>query len=547
MTEPGQQPERPLRILFSLLHAGYLRHYGEPIRILAERGHRVHVAVSRWEKDAGDDGLLRALAADWPSVTYSVAPSRLYLDGWRRTAWMVRALMDLSRYGDPRYADASALRARIRKKIMLRVATSHADPFSKRMVTRYIDRLGTSGDAEVTRRHIRFFARIEAAIPPSRRVGRLLREVEPDVVLASPVVEIASAQIEILKSAQALGIPTGVCIASWDNLTNKGLIRIQPDRVIVWNDIQRRELSEFHDIPSERAVITGAQKFDKWFALSITTSLDEFCAKVGLERAQPYLLYLCSSYFIAPDEVSFVRRWLKRIRESQSAELREIPVLIRPHPQNGSQWRAVDLREFGDVAIYPREGAQPDANEAMTDFYDALSHSATVVGVNTSALIEAAIVGKSVYTVIDSAFAQTQQGTLHFHYLLEENGGFVHRAKSLDEHTAQLETRLHTQDRSQETAQTRAFVERFCRPQGLERPAAALVADAVVELAHLDVEPVRATVGDLYRRLLIFPIPATISVVAAVITAYRRTRSIIAVKVLRRPALGYVPPIPTDD
>lgn len=547
MTGSAQQPERPLRILFSLLHAGYLRHYDEPIRILANRGHLVHIAVSRWEKDRGDDGLLRALAASCPTVTYSLTPARRYLDGWRRTAWMVRALMDLSRYGHPRFADPSALRARVRKKIMLRVGGRRFDPFNEWLMTRFIDRLGTSRDVETTQRHVRFFARLEAAIPVSRRVKRLLLDVRPDVVLASPVVEIASEQVEILKSARALGIPSGVCIASWDNLTNKGLIRVLPDRVIVWNEWQRQELAEFHDIPADRGIITGAQKFDKWFELSTTTSLEEFCDKVGLRHAQPYLIYLCSSYFIAPDEVSFVRRWLTRVRASDSPELREIPVLVRPHPQNASQWRKVDLHEFGDVAIHPREGAQPDANEAMTDFYDALSHSAMVVGVNSSALIEAAIVGKRVYTVVDPVFAQTQEGTLHFHYLLEENGGFVHRAADLDVHTAQLEEALRARGTQEEGSQTRDFVERFCRPKGLDRPAAPLVADAVEEVARVDVEPARATLGDLALRVLLLPIPTTISVVAALTTAYRLTRTIVAVKVLRRRPPAYSPSVLADE
>ena len=241
MTAPQlrEAPPRPLRILFSLLHSGYLRHYGEPIRILASRGHTVHIALSRPEKDPGDDLLVEALAAELPNVSYAIAPARRYTDGWRRLAWLVRGLMDLSRYGDPRYSDATALKARMRKKVTLRVETSRMDPFTKRATLALVDRLAATQDLDEARRHMRLFARIEEAIPPSRRITRYLKQFGPDVVLASPVVEIASAQIEILKSAEELGIPTGVCIASWDNLTNKGLIRLKPDRVVVWNDIQR--------------------------------------------------------------------------------------------------------------------------------------------------------------------------------------------------------------------------------------------------------------------------------------------------------------------
>ena len=112
-------------------------------------------------------------------------------------------------------------------------------------------------------------------------------------------------------------------------------------------------------------------------------------------------------------------------------------------------------------------------------FYDSLAHSAAVVGINTTAMIEAAVVGKSVLTVLAPEFGQ--ESTLHFHYLLEENGGFLHVASSLDEHAEQLGRVL--EDRVEDAEQRRRFVESFVRPHGLDRRATPIFADAVEELA----------------------------------------------------------------
>src|SRR5207249_10905344 len=192
----------------------------------------------------------------------------------------------------------------------------------------------------------------------------------PDVLLASPVVEIASSQVELLKSARKLGIPCGVCIASWDNLTNKGLIRILPERVLVWNEIQRREAVELHGIPADRVVLTGAQRFDKWFDQRPSTGRDAFVRGVGLDQARPYLLYLCSSAFIARDEARFVHRWLAGLRAEAAPELAGIGVLVRPHPQNADPWREVDLAAYGNAVVWPREGAQPDRGREWAAYYD---------------------------------------------------------------------------------------------------------------------------------------------------------------------------------
>src|SRR5207244_6143392 len=138
------------------------------------------------------------------------------------------------------------------------------------------------------------------AIPASRGVDRFLRAFRPDVVLVTPVIEFASSQVEYVKSARKAGIPCGVCIASWDNLTGKGLIRVIPDRVFVWNEIQVEEAVELHSVPPERVTTTGAGKFDEWFDRRPRGSYAEFASRVGLAPDRPMLLYVCSAQFIAP-------------------------------------------------------------------------------------------------------------------------------------------------------------------------------------------------------------------------------------------------------
>ncbi len=513
----------PLRILFSLLHPGYLRHYRQPIRLLAEQGHEVHVALGRLEKDPGDFALIEQLAAECPTVTYGLAPARARRDGWRRLAWLVRALTDLARYGEPRFGDAPALRRRIADKLHWRIDYSLLPAPLKRLLHVSVDRHATGADADLSRRTIARLQRLEDAIPASRRITRFVAAQRPDVVLASPVIEFASGQIEYLKSARKLGIRTGICVASWDNLTGKGLLRFAPDRVFVWNDIQRGELAEMHGIAPDSVVLTGAQRFDEWFERRPTAERDELVRKVGLDPAHPYILYLCSSPFIAPDEVGFVRRWAAALRDSGVPTLQKAGILVRPHPQNARQWTDVDLSGFGDAAVWPRAGAQPDAGEARADYFDSLAHSGCVVGINTSGLIEAAIVGKSVLTVLDPSFAGTQDGTLHFQYLRWENGGPLHVAADLDEHLTHLQRALaHGPD---DLRQIKAFVERFCRPQGLDRAAAPRLAAAIEELGRLGPLPrARPAAGTIARRSALYPLAATITTASNAVGALRWVR-----------------------
>ena len=262
-----------------------------------------------------------------------------------------------------------------------------------------------------------------------------IRAQAPDIVLVSPLVDLASPLLEYLKAARRLGIRTGICVASWDNLTSKGLLRFVPERVFVWNETQRREAVELHGIPADRIVATGAARFDGWFARRPSSSREQFIRKVGLDPDRPFLLYLCSSRFIAPDEVAAATRWLEALRGAPRTTASDPPESSSGRIRNGSRsGRTSTSHDSGTRPSGLRPGSAFDSAEAEADFYDSIAHCAAVVGVNTSAMIEAAIVGKSVYTWLAPEFAQ--EGTIHFHYLLHEHGGFLHVAESLDEHLA---------------------------------------------------------------------------------------------------------------
>jgi hypothetical protein len=390
------------------------------------------------------------------------------------------------------------------------------DPFARRLALRVARRLVGTTDAELSERVIRQTARLESAIPTSGRINRYIRKLAPDVVLVSPVVRLASNQVEFLKSARRLGIPAATCVASWDNLTSKGLLRFVPERVFVWNEIQRREATELHGMPAERVVATGAQLFDRWFERRPSSSRVDFMRKIGLDPARPYVLFLGSSPFVArrsDQEVRFVQDWIEALRTSGDQRLRQLGIAIRPHPV-GKQWDDVDLSRLESVVIWPRRSRRPVTPEENADFFDSLVHSAAVVGINTTAMIEAAIVGKSVFTILKPKFAQ--ESTLHFHYLLAENGGFLHVASSLEEHGEQL---VRVLDEGDGEADLRArFIESFVRPHGLERPATPILADAVEELAAARVEAAGRPL--LLRLLLTLDVPFS----SAALVAYPARR-----------------------
>jgi hypothetical protein len=455
-----------MKVLFLMESPEYLRFFDSAIEEMAARGHAVSIAVTsdRTGKPVGLGGLQRH--ADRVHVVGMVPQHEGF---WGSTTHRLHAVMDFVRYFHPRFAAAPALRARIKRKV-LPVAYHWLDA---------IPRLRPGA----VRRLERTLMACDRAIPPYPPMVDFLREAAPDVLLVSPLVDAASKQVDWIKAARVLGLRTAVCVASWDNLTNKGLLRIEPDLVVVWNDALKREAHEYHYIPEEKIAVTGAQLFDRWFAGTMTRSREEFCARVGLPDTRPFLLFTGSSSFISEShaEAAFVRRWVIALRSSGDPHLRDVNIVVRPHPYNCHAWDPDPVADLPGVTVFPRKGYNPIDAGNRADFFDSIYHSSGVVGINTSAMIEAAIIGRPVFSLLADEFAGTQEGTIHFHHLLPENGGCVRMAATLDEHVRQLSERLGDPEGAR--TEIERFVANFIRPHGVDRRATPIFADTIERLA----------------------------------------------------------------
>ncbi len=453
-----------MKFLFLMHYPGYLRYFDSTVRGLATRGHAVELLFdSPHKQPEGIEALANA-----PACIECLGRSPTRGDVWGPVSRAVRGAIDYTRYLDPSFVDAPYLRRRMRAVLK--------PPF------RFLGRFDTLGDRSA-RRVVSGMLNLERAIPSSPQIEYFLRKRRPDALIVSPLVTDQSPQVDWIKSAQAIGVPTALCVASWDHLTTKGLMRIRPDLVAVWNETQRDEAVRYHDMAPDDIVVTGAQPFDRWFNRKPRLDRAAFCSKVGLRADVPFVLFVGSTASIsAPDaEVQFVRRWASVVRRLAGTTVNDIGVLVRPHPFNSAHWRDADLSDLENVAVYPTHGANPVDERDRADYFDSLFHSAAVVGVNTSAMIEAAIVGRPVHTILAPEFAETQGGTLHFRYLLPENGGFVRVATSLDAHVEQLNATLAAPGQDRE--RLARFVHTFVSPFGADAANTARLVTALEALA----------------------------------------------------------------
>lgn len=465
------------RVLFVLHEPGYFRIYGSTIVEMGRRGWDATLVFDRPHRRGRD--LQVPMGAGRNVQSLGALPGHV-----PPAAATLRAALDYLRYLEPSFARARYLRRRTERRL----------PRWLGVLTRV-----TGAPRWLVTMALRLARLAERVIPVDRAMLEFVRGIRPDVIVVSPVVTIGRSgarQTEVTKAGRALGIPVVVGAASWDHLTSKGLIRVVPDVVTVWNATQAREAAFLHRIPKSRILVTGAQSLDHWFDPPAANVVQGFRRMLGIEERRDVVLLVGSSRNMAPgdSEVRFVRRWLAALRASAAVRLRDAFVVVRPHPGNSEQWQNVDLGD-SQAIVYPGSySGMPLSDDEIDTFRQSLLASSAVVGINTTAMIEAAILRKPVFSVRDPAFDHSQQQTLHFAYLSKDEGGCAAVADSLPEHVGQLEAvltgrvDLDVVDR---------FVERFVRPLGMTTSATTHLCDAIerVALRHQVVHPASSPVG----------------------------------------------------
>jgi hypothetical protein len=242
-----------------------------------------------------------------------------------------------------------------------------------------------------------WLSKIERCVPPDKRITQELIERSPDVVIASPMNYVRCEEVEYVKAAKAMGIPTVAVAISWDNLTTKGLFHVKPDLLLVWNEAHKKEAIEIHRIPKDNIGVTGAPFFDN------RLEEQEICKPI---IDKPYVLYLGSSYNIINDETDFVKKTQKEYG---------LPMVVRPHPNNTRK-----LNHMGCENFLVMPAILPETKRQLSELYSVIHHCEFAVGVNTSSMIDVIIQDKPCIAAKGDDLKQRK--VIHFQYMLPALG-----------------------------------------------------------------------------------------------------------------------------
>lgn len=332
---------------------------------------------------------------------------------------------------------------------------------------------------------------LERWLPAEHRYVSRLEEIRPDLVVGSPYVFTNSREIDYLRAAKRMGIPTAAIVYSWDNLTTKGLLQVWPDRIVVWNRDQVKELERIHSYPPGNVIVAGSPGHDFWFEHRTPTTRADYLRDLGVEGEYSIVTYLCSSRTIAPRETEFIGNFARRFVEVLGGH--GFLLVVRPHPQNEKIFEGVDNPDY---IVFPRRTSDLFRIGAARDrFYAQLKYSECVVGMNTTAILEALILGRPSISILSGDHRETQENTPHFQYLA--NSGVVTVCRDFDEACRTIAD-VSIDGGAAARRRSRAmekFVEHFIRPRGRAKVASVEIARALLDQCGAGPAPSRYEVA----------------------------------------------------
>jgi hypothetical protein len=269
----------------------------------------------------------------------------------------------------------------------------------------------------------------------SKIICRFFTQYNLDLLMFSPVVNAHENEIIALSLKTKLAL-AGV-VASWDNLSVKGLLLDCFDKYIVWSNGQKKQMEVYHSIDSSKIVVAGPYAFShifKYLKEKLSVRKD-FLTDNQPDSTKPKILWLCSSAFIVDvknrgkfAELDEIIKFITNLFDLDYDIASNLN--IRLHPNCGYEIKeAVDYlnNNLNNIKLNSSQFTKMEAitQKDRLEYMEQLHCHNFVVGFATSSIVEAAIFGKTAISPISDLANRSYFGIYHGSKLLRKNGGPV--------------------------------------------------------------------------------------------------------------------------
>jgi len=239
----------------------------------------------------------------------------------------------------------------------------------------------------------------------------LFERYEPALVFAPNM--FSAEDCRLLRAARKRGIRTLTMAKSWDVPTTRGFTRVKADEILVFNDINAREIVDIGDYAPDRVHVVGFPQFDAYTNESIYVSREQYCEGIGLDPNKEFVLFAAPGDFKNPYSHEIMKALDRAADEGRF--IRPVQFLARFHPKYPSKGELLKgLKHF----VLDRPGTYfskdleraidaPSTTTFQWTYTDAdiahlansIYHSAMVVNTESTMTLDAAAINRPVVLI----------------------------------------------------------------------------------------------------------------------------------------------------
>lgn len=129
---------------------------------------------------------------------------------------------------------------------------------------------------------------IDQLVLSSKTFASFFERYNPALIFATDIQN--ELDVRLIQEAKRRDVKTVGMVRSWDNLTSKGIIRAVPDKLLVHNEIIKREAMKYNFIQEENIAIIGIPHYDYYLKAKVEAR-EVFFKKNKFDPKKPLILF----------------------------------------------------------------------------------------------------------------------------------------------------------------------------------------------------------------------------------------------------------------
>lgn len=222
--------------------------------------------------------------------------------------------------------------------------------------------------------------------------GKLFEKYKPDLVFCAHLFD--EPEVHLLREAKKRRVQSIGFINSWDKVTARCIMRLLPDRAVVFNDIVKKELQDHNEMAADDIFVAGLPQYDHYIRETYI-SREAFYKNLGIDPRAKLIMY-------APEGRSFsTSDWemidmLYAMRDKGDFG-NGVEILVRFQPNDFFEKEEIEKRpyllyQYPGVRFSSKRGVDWDMNgEDLKILRNTLRHTSLLVCYTSSMVVDAAL------------------------------------------------------------------------------------------------------------------------------------------------------------